>query len=126
MSDVCGLGVDVIEIERVAHAIERYGERFLGRIYTPREIAACHGKRDSLAGRFAAKEAVSKALGIGVLRLRWRDIEIQRGPLGRPVVSLEGTAADWARRHGIGEVLVTISHSKGLAVAAAVACAART
>ncbi len=114
-----GLGVDIIEIERIAATVNRFGERFLNRVYTQAELRYCRGRAENLAGRFAAKEAVSKALGTGIRRLSWQDIEVDRGPMGRPVVRLSGRAGEWARRLSIVDVQVTISHSRGLAVACA-------
>ena len=75
-------GVDLIEIERVRVAVEQYGDRFLARVYTPAELAQCRGRYESLAGRFAAKEAAAKALGTGVWRegINWTDIEVQKDP----------------------------------------------
>src|SRR5947209_4566537 len=81
-------GIDVIEIERIEAAVDRWGERFLQRIYTDAEQAYCRGKSRRLAGRFAAKEAASKALGVGVRHIRWRDIEILPDPRGKPTLSL--------------------------------------
>jgi holo-[acyl-carrier protein] synthase len=109
-------GIDVIEIERIAGSLNRFGERFLHRVYTDAEIAYCRGRAQSLAGRFAAKEATSKALGTGIRRLRWRDIEILPDPRGKPHIYLHGTAAEIARRQGLEHFEVSITHSRTDAV----------
>lgn len=114
-------GVDVIEIERIANALARWGDRFLHRVYTDGEIAYCRGRAQSLAGRFAAKEAASKALGIGMRRIRWRDIEILPDHRGKPMVYLHGRAAHAAGTQGIAGLDVSITHSKTDAVAVVVA-----
>jgi holo-[acyl-carrier protein] synthase len=114
-------GVDVIEIERIGEAVDRWGDRFLSRVYTPGEIAYCRGRAQSLAGRFAAKEAVSKALGVGIRRIRWRDIEILPDPRGKPRVILHGRAANVASLQGIAGLDVSITHSRSDAVAMVVA-----
>jgi len=96
-----GTGVDLIEIERIARSIERYGDRFLRRIYTDHEIAYCTSKRssaESFAARFAAKEAGAKALGTGISRgVTWIEFQVARQPGGRPVLELRGRAALLAR-----------------------------
>jgi holo-[acyl-carrier protein] synthase len=109
-------GIDVIEIERIAGSLNRFGERFLHRVYTDAEIAYCRGRAQSLAGRFAAKEATSKALGTGIRRLRWRDIEILPDPRGKPHIYLHGKAAEIARRQGLEHFEVSITHSRTDAV----------
>jgi holo-[acyl-carrier protein] synthase len=114
-------GVDVIEIQRIDRTLARFGDRFLHRIYTQGEIDYCRGRVQSLAGRFAAKEAVSKALGIGMRRIRWRDIEILPDPRGKPNVYLHGRAANVASAQGITGLDVSITHSRNDAVAMVVA-----
>lgn len=114
-------GIDVIEIERIAHAHKRFGERFLHRVYTPAEIDYCRGRAQSLAGRFAAKEAVSKALGIGIRHISWRDIEILPDPRGKPTVHLHGRAAQVAETWGFAGFDVSITHSRTDAVVMVVA-----
>lgn len=109
-------GIDVIEIERIEHAVNRWGERFLHRVYTDAEIAYCRGRSQSLAGRFAAKEAVSKALGVGIRTLRWVDIEILPDRRGKPHVSLHGKAAEIAARQGLARFDVSITHSRSDAI----------
>lgn len=114
-------GVDLIEIERVRAAIERHGERFLRRVFTDQELAAYGGRVESLAGRFAAKEAVSKALGCGIGEVTWQEIEILRGERGEPQVVLHGAAALKARTLGLGAWSLSLSHSREFAVAFVVA-----
>jgi holo-[acyl-carrier protein] synthase len=118
------VGVDLIEIDRLARAIERWGERFLKRVYTPEEVVHCRGRIPELAVRFAAKEAVSKALGVGIWwrgGIRWREAEIRPNRLGKPEVRLYGRAADYARQQGLDEWAVSLSHSRGHAIAMVVA-----
>lgn len=110
-------GVDVIEIPRIRSVAEKYGQRFLDRIYTPREVAFCRGRAAQLAGRFAAKEAVMKALGTGIRGVRWRDIEIVRKRGQAPQVLLHGTALARAKRLGIEHLAISISDTAEYAVA---------
>jgi holo-[acyl-carrier protein] synthase len=113
------IGVDIIEIPRIAGAIERYGDRFLRRVYTPREIERYRDRVPSLATRFAAKEAVMKVLGCGFRGVGWQDIEILSDVRGKPVVLLHGRARDRAETLGIRSVTVSLSDSKENAVAMA-------
>jgi holo-[acyl-carrier protein] synthase len=106
----------VIEIERIAQAHARWGDRFLNRVYTERELAYCRGKAQRLAGRFASKEAMSKALGIGVRHIRWRDIEILPDARGKPHVHLHGRASAIATSMGFSGFDVSITHSRTDAV----------
>jgi len=116
---IIGLGLDATEIARIAQTIERYGDRFLTRIFTEGEIAYCQRKRDaasSFAARFAAKEAGMKALGTGHSRgVLWRDIEVVRRH-GPPTLRMHGGAAARARALGATGALMTITHSKELAI----------
>ena len=121
MADLFGLGVDIVEIPRVEQALQRYGERFLARIYTAAEQAYCRSRGPQLAGRFAAKEAVSKALGTGIRRIHWRNIEILPNRAGAPKVTLYGPAKERLERAGFSGIEVSISHSRDNAVAMAVA-----
>jgi len=114
-------GIDLIEIERVRDLLERYGRRFLERVFTSQEIAEVGENVASLAGRFAAKEAVSKALGTGIGAVAWREIEILRGPRREPLLHLHGGAARLAGELGLQEWSLSISHSQTDAVAMAVA-----
>ena len=110
-------GVDIIEISRIARTLERYGERFLQRIYTPGELEYCRGRPSKLASRFAAKEATMKALGTGVRGVGWRDIEVTRAPSGAPSIRLHGRALSRAERLGVLEISVSMSDSQEHAVA---------
>ena len=101
--------------------IARWGERFLDRVFTPAERILCNGRSASLAARFAAKEAGSKALGTGVGAVAWREIEILANPRGRPVVVLHGAAAVRAAALGLHHWSISLTHLAGLAVALVVA-----
>jgi len=120
---IVGLGIDIASIERIARSIERYGERFAERILTPRERAELAGRRAgrpaAVAGRFAAKEALSKALG-GPRDVWWQSVEIRRGALGAPEMHLSGPARVHADRLGVTRCLVTITHDAGVAAAVVV------
>ena len=110
-------GVDVIEIQRIRNVATKYGQRFLGKIYTDGEIAYCRGRAPQLANRFAAKEAVMKALGTGVKGVRWRDIEVVREMGNAPAIRLHGTAEAIAKCKGISSLAVSLSHSREYAIA---------
>jgi holo-[acyl-carrier protein] synthase len=116
---IVGLGIDLVEVERVARSTERYGDRFLRRIYHPRELEQTRGDRvQYLAARFAVKEALFKALGTGWARgIRWVDVEVQNLPSGQPVLLLHGAAAEHARSLGADRSHVTITHTAGHAAA---------
>lgn len=119
-----GIGTDSVEIGRVRAAVERGGQRLLDRLFTAGEQAVCAARRDPYpcyAGRFAAKEAVLKALGTGLSLCRWTDVQINRDDKGRPEVSLAGGAAVTARDARVARVLVSISHDRERALAFAVA-----
>ncbi|MBS1250681.1 MAG: Holo-[acyl-carrier-protein] synthase [Chloroflexi bacterium] len=113
-------GVDLIEIERIRQAIDRHGERFLDRIFTPREQAQTGGHPANFAIRFAAKEAASKALGTGIGKVRWRDIEVVSLPSGQPTLELHGNAKKVADYLGYQTWSVSLSHSREMAVAVVV------
>jgi holo-[acyl-carrier protein] synthase len=115
------LGVDIVRIGRVAGVLERFGGRFLGRVLTPAERAYVGHHPGRLAGRWAAKEAVSKVLGLGVRGIGWREIEIERLPTGQPAVRLSGRAAARAAQLGLGPIAVSISHEGDHAIAVAFA-----
>jgi len=117
-------GVDLIEIERIQTAIDRHGSRFLARVYTARELVHCQGRVESLAGRFAAKEAVAKALGTGIWRhgVGWTDIEVLRDlQSGAPQLQLHNAAATCASTLGLHEWSVSLSHDRARAIAFVVA-----
>jgi holo-[acyl-carrier protein] synthase len=115
------IGVDIIEIERIAYSIDRFGDRYLQRVYTPRELAYCNGRTTSLAARWAAKEATAKALGTGIGEVGWQEIEVVNAGSGRPALRLYGQAAELAEQLGISEFAVSLSHTKDYAVAFVVA-----
>jgi holo-[acyl-carrier protein] synthase len=115
------LGVDLIDIDRIAQALHRHPQRFRRRILTDREDRYCGDRVERVAGRWAAKEAVSKVLGLGVRGVGWREIEVLPNFAGQPQVLLHGRAAARAARLGIGDVTVSISHERRMAVAVAIA-----
>lgn len=113
-------GVDIIEIDRVAKALDRFGERFLKRLYTGPEQAFCYGRVPELAARFAAKEATMKALGTGARGVGWRDIETLPNRRGKPLVFLHGRAATRAQLIGLKYLEITLTHSNDFAIAVVV------
>jgi holo-[acyl-carrier protein] synthase len=117
-------GVDLIEIDRVAGVIARHGKRYLERIYTPAELEQCGKRTESLAGRFAAKEAVAKALGCGIGEVGWKEIEILGDEQNAPVLALHGAAKLKASELGLTIWSVSLSHSMSHVVAMAVAIGA--
>ena len=119
MQDI-SVGVDLIEIDRIAATLERFGTRFLERVYTAGEIAYCRGRAPQLAARFAAKEAVMKALGTGTRGIGWREVEVTRRRSGQPDIALHGRAIARARKIGIDHLSVSLSHSRNYAVASVV------
>jgi len=118
---IAGVGVDIVDVSRVAKLLERYGDRFLRRVFTDAETAYAMGganRAERLAGRFAVKEAVMKALGTGKSQgILWRDVETVRGRMGKPVVHLHGHAVRWLKSLGGSHVHVSITHDGGKAVA---------
>jgi holo-[acyl-carrier protein] synthase len=114
-------GIDMIEIARLEEIRPRIKTRFLKRVFTPLELAECEGQSVSLSGRFAAKEAVAKALGCGIGPIGWQEIEIQRGSNGEPRLQLYGKAQTFAQSLGLDTWSVSISHCKEYAIAVAVA-----
>ncbi|MHB1319858.1 MAG: holo-ACP synthase [Anaerolineae bacterium] len=115
------VGVDIIEISRIARALTRFGDRFLRRVYTPAEIAYCRGRVPELAARFSAKEAVSKTLGTGMAGISWSEMEILADRRGKPTVTLHGRAEKRARDLGLDTWAVSLSHSDDHAIAMVVA-----
>src|SRR5262245_8330951 len=122
---VIGIGTDIIECLRIAKMIERHGEIVLTRVYTPNESEYCTSRKAATqhdAGRFAAKEAVLKALGTGWARgIQWRDIEVRNEMGGRPKIALAGAARELGEKLGIAEMLISISHCRTHATAYAIA-----
>ncbi len=121
---ILGTGVDIIEVERIRAAVERFGERFLNRILRPEEIAYCRSHRDPgpfLAARFAAKEAISKAFGTGIgAELGWLDIEVRRKDSGEPFVVLHDRGGDLFVARGASRIHLTLSHTGKYAAAVAI------
>ena len=115
------VGIDVIEIDRIAAVLERHGERFLKRIYTEAERARYGARPAELAARFAAKEATMKALGTGIRGVRWRDIETLSNRRGKPILTLHGTARARADLLGFQHFAVSLTHSRSDATAIVVA-----
>jgi len=121
---IVGTGIDVVEIGRIQHAIDRFGPRFLNRVYLNPEQAYCWRKRksaESFAARFAAKEAAAKALGTGIsYGVNWLEIEVAREPSGRPFLRLYGRAAQIAERLGVAHSSLSITHTVDMAMASVV------
>ena len=118
---IVGSGIDLVEIPRIQHSVDRYGRRFLDRVYTVSEQEYClrkHNSAESLAARFAAKEAAAKALGTGISQgVSWREIEVGREPGGRPNLRFHGRAASIAARLGVANAALSITHTGNLAMA---------
>ncbi len=117
-------GVDIIEIARIEESLRRWGDRFVGRIFTPAEISFCRGRPHELAVRFAAKEALSKALGTGIWcsdGVWWDEMEILPDARGKPIAHLTGRARQRADELGLHEISLSLSHSDNYAVAFVVA-----
>ncbi len=117
--DLTELGIDIIKIARIRAALDRFGPRFSARVLTEAERAYVRDRPATLAGRWAAKEAVSKVLGLGVRGIGWREIEIERLPTGQPAVRLHARAARRAEQLGMARIAVSISHEDDYAVAIA-------
>ena len=123
--NVLGIGTDIIECLRIAQMIERHGEIFLQRVYTPREIEYCHRRKAAtqhFAGRWAAKEAVLKAMGTGWSKgIKWVDIEVRNEMGGKPSIALGGVARELCADQGIADMMISISHCRHYAAAYALA-----
>jgi holo-[acyl-carrier protein] synthase len=120
------VGIDLIEVTRIERVLARYGDRFLERVFTPAEILYCRARPPELAARFAAKEAVAKALGVGVRMIardgiNWRDVEVIGDMRGKPLVRLYDRAAERAGELGLTEWAVSLSHTREHAIAFVVA-----
>jgi holo-[acyl-carrier protein] synthase len=113
------VGIDIIRVERIRQTLERFGARFSGRVLTADEQRYVRDRPATMAGRWAAKEAVSKVLGLGVRGIGWRDIEVERLPTGQPSIRLHGRAAARAEQLGMSRIAVSISHEADYAVAIA-------
>ena len=114
-------GVDFIRIDRIQKAQERFGQRFLNRVFTAAEQAYCGGRAASLAVRWAAKEAVGKALGCGIGDVAWREIEVLPDERGAPVLHLHGAALELAEARHLRQWAISLSHEDGRAIAFVVA-----
>ena len=121
---IVGSGIDLVEIARIRQSMERFGSRFLERVFTGSEQAYCLRKRnaaESLAARFAAKEAAAKALGTGISRgVNWLEIEVIREPGGRPSIRFRGRAAEIAEQMGVAQVALSLTHTASLAMASVI------
>lgn len=111
------IGTDIIEIARIRRTIERWGERFLNRVYTPGEREMYDRRAHSLAACFAGKEAVMKVLGTGARGVAWREIEILHHPSGKPYIRLHGRAIKEAEKLGVEEIDISLAHSREYATA---------
>jgi holo-[acyl-carrier protein] synthase len=127
MSEIIGIGTDITECLRIAKMIEKHGELFITRVYTPAEIEYCQSRKQAtqhFTGRWAAKEAILKAIGTGWIKgITWRDVEVCNNRGGKPIASLRGGAQEIVERLGISEILVSISHCHTHATAYAIAIA---
>jgi holo-[acyl-carrier protein] synthase len=121
---IVGTGIDIAEVGRIAAAIERFGERFLHRIFTTAEIRYCESKANRIeryAARFAAKEAAMKAIGTGWKHgVAWKDVEVRREPGGRPTISFTGKAGEFAARLGVKRASLSLTHTKEHAMASVI------
>ena len=125
MADIKGIGTDIVECLRITQLIQRHGEQFVQRVYTAREISYSQSRKQSMqhyAGRWAAKEAILKAVGTGWVRgIGWRDVEVVNQGSGKPLVVLHGRARELSEEAGIDEIIISISHCRSHAVAYALA-----
>ncbi|MGB9700210.1 MAG: holo-ACP synthase [Thermodesulfobacteriota bacterium] len=113
---IYGVGIDIVQIRRIEEALQRWGERFRNKVFTSGEVSYCQKKRNAAANyaaRFAAKEAFVKALGVGMRRgVHWREIEVERGPLGKPMLKISGRAQEICQKEGIKAILVSLTHDQ--------------
>jgi holo-[acyl-carrier protein] synthase len=116
-AEALAVGVDLVEIRRITALVARYGERFAGRVFTPAERLDCADRPESLAARWAVKEAVAKALGTGFGPVSHREIEVLRKTSGQPELHLHGKARALAEAHGLSSWAVSVSHDGGFAIA---------
>lgn len=120
---IVGIGLDLAEVKRIEQAVERFGERFLDRCFTPGERALCFSRprpASALAMRFAAKEAFSKAVGLGMRGLAWREIEVTHDPRGKPSLVLHGRALAWMHANGVSSSHLSLTDEGGFAAAVVV------
>jgi len=113
---IVGCGIDLVKIERIEKIIKRWGDNFIFRIFTPLEIEYCEQKKgnkfQSYAGKFAAKEALLKALGLGLREANWKEIEIKNDELGQPIIDTSGKLKNIASAKGVSKYFISISHTK--------------
>ena len=125
--EILGIGTDIVECPRIGKMIEQYGELFLRRVYTAREVRYCQSRKHAIehfAGRWAAKEAILKAMGTGWSRgISWTDVEVRSNEAGQPQVMVGGIAKELARERGIASIMISISHCRTYATAYAMALA---
>lgn len=120
---VYGIGIDLVRVDRIAKAIARYGDRFLRRVFTPAEVAYCQARSRQgvyqFAQRFAAKEAFSKALGVGLRAggIRWREVEVLPNSMGKPEVQVSGRALEFCRQAGITNMQLSLADEDNHAIA---------
>jgi len=118
---IIGCGIDLVKIERIEKIIKRWGNNFNSRIFTPLERDYCEKKKDnkfqSYAGKFAAKEALLKALGLGLREANWKEIEIKNDELGQPIIDTSGKLKNIALTKGVSKYFISISHTKEYAIA---------
>lgn len=111
---IYGIGIDLVKVKRIEEALERWGERFQNKVFTPGEVRYCFQKKTpspNFAARFAAKEAFVKALGIGIRRgVHWKDVEVERGPLGKPVLKINGRAVEICQKERIEGLFLSLTH----------------
>jgi len=111
---IYGIGIDLVKVKRIEEALERWGERFQNKVFTPGEVRYCLQKKTpspNFAARFAAKEAFVKALGIGIRRgVHWKDVEVQRGSLGKPVLKINGRAVEICQKERIEGLFLSLTH----------------
>jgi holo-[acyl-carrier protein] synthase len=123
--NIIGIGTDIVECLRIGQMIERHGELFITRVYTDHEIQYCQSRKLAMqhfAGRWAAKEAVLKAIGTGWIKgVSWRDVEVRNEPGGKPSIVLRGGLKEMADNAGVGQVLISVSHCRSHATAYAIA-----
>jgi len=118
---IVGCGIDLVKIERIEQIIKRWGDNFISRIFTPLEREYCEIKKgnkfQSYAGKFAAKEAILKALGLGLREANWTEIEIKNDELGQPIIDISGKLKNITSAKGVSKYFVSISHTKEYAIA---------
>src|SRR5436305_8549994 len=118
---ILGIGVDMVEVERIQHSLDRFGERFMKRVFTEGEIAYSQSMKfpaRHFAARFAAKEALSKAFGTGIGKsMGWRDLDVQKKESGEPFVVLSGGAKEMADQRGVSDVWISLSHTEQIGMA---------